>query len=492
MRRIRVVLRREFVKRALVEFATAINDTMIVPDGVIAQWRACANRSFVDDIEVFPPLALGRPPSVETDAFFAVVDLHADRGGEEYFLRFLRAIAAKNGTTAGAGERLGVVWAENRPGFAFDNTGFLTVIAASSFGRGNHIGGRSKMVLPPESQAFPIQRVAGQLSVHHAVKQSDLGFNREATFWRTFAHELSHFVLHDDYVEAPIVLKPTADPSGTMFDDDPNVLSLGSVLVPSTEQDFPGGKISGDLIKWRWPRIRKAAVIDGIIAAGAGGFTVPVVHGQGLRFTRELRVRFRSRTPRVPLKRFDRNVDVSTEEFTVVSDPTPLGDLVTIAPRTPPGTETVTTLGRFGPGSLLFEPVDPPSTIPRAEYPYAELLTDVIRRRITSSGRPLTAWPCDAAFEFAHKGEVQIPSFDGFRNAIFSRRNSARAVGLYSGGAGYACGVFHPTGLCMMRNQADFLGIDEFCIVCRYLLVDILDPTRHAAIEAVLAGRKFE
>ncbi|MGB4888355.1 MAG: M64 family metallopeptidase, partial [Nitrospira sp.] len=56
-----------------------------------------------------------------------------------------------------------------------------------------------------------------------------------------------------------------------------------------------------------------------------------------------------------------------------------------------------------------------------------------------------------------------------------------RIVGLFTGGKTYHCGVYHPTGNCIMRNS-DSDG-KEFCPVCRYLLVDIIDPHKHFSID---------
>jgi hypothetical protein len=112
------------------------------------------------------------------------------------------------------------------------------------------------------------------------VKQTDLNWKCADELWRVFAHEVSHFLLGDEYVGAAKVLAP----EDAFVDDRPNVQPLASVLAPITEPDFSKRKISGDLIKWRRPRIRRAAVIAGVLNTVAGGFSVPVVAGQGSQF----------------------------------------------------------------------------------------------------------------------------------------------------------------------------------------------------------------
>jgi hypothetical protein len=54
-------------------------------------------------------------------------------------------------------------------------------------------------------------------------------------------------------------------------------------------------------------------------------------------------------------------------------------------------------------------------------------------------------------------------------------------VGLYEGGGGHDCGVFRPTGRCKMRQGLD--ATVPFCHVCRYLIVDRVDPTRHGELD---------
>jgi hypothetical protein len=484
------VLRGEFASRALPEFALALLDSQIVPDSAITGWRERAQRTFVEDVDAFPPLAVGMPPSVMDDANTPLLDLHAERGGDAGFEDFLRSVVAGDGAVAGAAaERLGTVWAEARAEFAVDNRSLLTLIGALSFGRANHTKIRQHLVLEPGSRPVRVQSFVGSHTVTLDVSRDDLGFNLEREFWRVFAHELSHAVVHDEYVNAPATFAVEDDPAGTVFDDDPNVQSLATVLVPGSDPKLPKPKVSGDLVKWRWPRMRKAAVIDGVLAESSGEFRVPVVRGQAGQFQVRDKVRFRSRSPGVPLKRLDRAVDVSAEFEVVRVTPGAITDDVVI--RLVSGAETLGALGRFGPGALLFAPVEPPAGSPALDYPYGELMTLAVRRWINDNASPLTDWPCNPVLEFARKGDVQRPRFDGFPS-LFSHRHDPRTVGLYSGGAGFACGVFHPTGWCMMRNHASRWRLNELCAVCRYAIVDMFDPTLHGALDADLSSRAFE
>jgi hypothetical protein len=77
-------------------------------------------------------------------------------------------------------------------------------------------------------------------------------------------------------------------------------------------------------------------------------------------------------------------------------------------------------------------------------------------------------------------------------------RNKASIVGLWDGGAQYHCGVYHPTGFCTMRGRIESNAVFNintgrvditreimpFCTVCRYVLVDLIDPRAHAPVES--------
>lgn len=61
-------------------------------------------------------------------------------------------------------------------------------------------------------------------------------------------------------------------------------------------------------------------------------------------------------------------------------------------------------------------------------------------------------------------------------------------VGLYQGGHEIACGVVRPAGRCKMRAGANYVGntfngVWEFCFVCKFILVDRLDPAQLAKVQ---------
>jgi hypothetical protein len=69
--------------------------------------------------------------------------------------------------------------------------------------------------------------------------------------------------------------------------------------------------------------------------------------------------------------------------------------------------------------------------------------------------------------------------------------NDFRIIGLYEGAARFTCGAFRPAGACKMRlqnipdppGQWQGDGESEFCYVCKYLIVNWIDASKHEIIE---------
>lgn len=472
-------LRDEFVKRADADWALTLQDDTLVTNDVIRAWSLEGRRMFIDAIDGFPPLVVGSPPSIATDATIPFMECATGFRGVQFHLEdFLKNIVADNGATVSGGQPLGTLWAAD--GFAFDNRRLLVMFGATASGRSNTP--QQVLLAMAQTDGWHVEPTLGRRALRLKVEAGQLPFGDVRSIWRTAAHELGHALhLGDEYPRTRGTLGEEGDPDGALFDFTPNVLSLSSVLRRGT----PGSKISGELVKWRWPRIQRVAVIAAAVSEAGGTFTVPVLPRHAFQFTAGMKVRFRARTVGVPLTRFTPGTEVSAGEFVVSLPPSGAGDRVAL--QLVSGAEGQGTLGRFKPGSFLFEPVAPPAGTPPSEYPFAELLTFGVRNWLSAKGADDPLFFCDPDLEFLAAGD-EIPAFEKFK-ATFSPRNNQRLVGLYKCGGDYACGTYHPTGVCMMRNEFFF---DEFCAVCRYALVDLIDPTVHPDIEKDLGARNFE
>jgi hypothetical protein len=59
--------------------------------------------------------------------------------------------------------------------------------------------------------------------------------------------------------------------------------------------------------------------------------------------------------------------------------------------------------------------------------------------------------------------------------------SKADIIGIYDGGFQFDCGVYRPAGRCRMRRKHD--ATTPFCHVCRYVIVDHLDPAMHGPLD---------
>jgi hypothetical protein len=129
----------------------------------------------------------------------------------------------------------------------------------------------------------------------------------------------------------------------------------------------------------------------------------------------------------------------------------------------------------------------------------AQLISD----RVPNSRKPTI--PCipdaerfdpDAPESIIPAQENTLSMPDAVRTAV-GIRHLSRVVGAYDGGAVFNCGVFHPTGYCAMKSSSRATiirrepfsrtfrsgGTTEYCHVCRYLLVDLIDPSLHGKFD---------
>jgi len=85
------------------------------------------------------------------------------------------------------------------------------------------------------------------------------------------------------------------------------------------------------------------------------------------------------------------------------------------------------------------------------------------------------------------------PSISGFHYP----RHHRDLVGLYTGGGTWNCNAFRPCGYCKMRvewywgkewqwwppGHTQVLEIVDFCFVCKYFIVDLIDAGQHQVLD---------
>ena len=288
----------------------------------------------------------------------------------------------------------------------------------------------------------------------------------------TIAHELCHsFNVEDEYSLLGRDLMPAADQA-----------RLVSVFNLQGRNDLvSAGQLAGEKIKWRWPRIKKAGVLESAPTVGPQ-ISVTLRAGDVAQFVVDEIVRFRHRdilkTPHNDLSSPDLKVRGKNEtDRTVLLEP-----LAT----------TTVDWAAFGPNSLLYAPVKAPTESrnnPTGDV-YGEVLSPLMRDHISKPGPGhQSKTPCENEEE-REQTPVNLPA------NLIRPKEHRRIVGLFSGGKEFACDVYHASGECIMRKETGLftprgLGVDptrdrqtyQFCQVCRYSLVDQIDPKQHNEID---------
>jgi hypothetical protein len=295
------------------------------------------------------------------------------------------------------------------------------------------------------------------------------------------AHELAHaFLLHDEYGGSAVIPPGAVDGLATWGNVQPaSQLSTAGTL-----------RLHGDRLRWRWPRISHAGVLAAAPSRRSdGAFRIPLKRGHGQPFARGHTVYLRQRPLMQPLAPGAHGVNpaVLSPRLEVVDK---AGDELIVRPLDPAaGLDPGDFPARPPHSSIILRPVAPPASATGA--PYAELVAPIIRQHITTTGGPLNA-PLNNPRRACtpDNSVVQIPT--NLPPGLRRIRPTAWIVGAYDAGAGYHCGIYHPSGMCQMRSL-EFHGVDQqrrpgvgvtnFCVVCRYLLIDWIDPTLHGKLD---------
>ncbi|HEU5077598.1 MAG TPA: M64 family metallopeptidase [Opitutaceae bacterium] len=481
---------------------------LLTPD-IVGDWLKLAKRTFVDEVDNFPSMAIGEPPSAVFDDTglihyhplrVATIGNGGDGGERVDFFSHLQG-APRSGFVntlddhAPDSNFLGNLWAADRSYFTFDNRRFLITVANLApgpsvfFGRSLHNDDFGMVTRPAADVRDPHFELGG-LSVttdptRNALVQTppalaDLEIDMET--WDVIAHEMGHaFDLGDEYGDEPTSFTGTAD----AFDDDANLMAYSAAI--KADQSTPDPRIIVDQLKWTWPRVRKASVMTRPVEEmfdGHGSFRVFVGKGRGFQFAAGDQVRFRVRNPRGPLVP---NPVTSIVEFTVVS--THAENLTT--PSDPFSMTIVVknesigiNVAPFVAGSIIFIPVPAPN--PTLSRPYLTLVPPVSERIMEKIGGAMSGTACDVNAKKINRARVQIPRMNLIELIqLAPTLRIPELVGAYYGGSQHACGVIHPAGSCVMRTGRNDWA--QFCPVCQYALVEKLDPEQHWRVDRHLA-----
>jgi hypothetical protein len=430
-----------------------------VNNALIDLWRSLATRTLIDDVDNPLGVRIGKP--VPT-ASFNKIDLNAsDRLSRTHLDVLLRSLRDPTGIPVAD------LWALRANGTRPNNYDLICILVPTP---GRAVNGDGYFFVSTVDN-FRVQPVAGANALALNYTTADLPLASDTDRGRTVAHELTHsFGVGDEYGE---LTGPPFDPASLKIDENYGNLTL------EADAKNAGGDFDGGQIKWNWPRIQTAGVLaSAIVDEGGGVFRLPLRLGHGLSFRRGDTVHLRFRVYPKPL---GKNPKLSAPLEIV--DPAPTADAIRVKLKAgavfnyPNIVQPANFIAEFPVGAIVYRPTPAPDSVRSDAYPYAEMVAKNIKDYITAQKKPLTKLPAEV-----DKDLVQNPRFSGNIDLpdCFSRHRP-RIVGLYSGGATYHLGLYHPTGSCLMRDAHS--DGREFCAVCRYILVDIIDPYKHWEID---------
>lgn len=451
-----------------------------ISDGTVRAWQKLARRTFLEETDSPLGLAYGEYPAVSRESNDRMIGLNGRRMTRRRLDHVLSRLVDARGNPVGS------IWMARADGTRPSSYPLIFIFSSLKWDRGGNYPRGYIAMNVEDRDGIPARPLAGRPTYEIDLTGKITGTISHSRLVRG-CHEVGHsFGLGDEYSEKG------EQPQAEEIDEDHGNLQKQSDLeVPLPAGERPTHDVHGDRIKWRWHRIRKAAVLAAPIAeVGSGTFRVPVVLGQASQFavgdTVLLRVR---RFPR-PLPR-DPHV---SGHLTIVGIADPGGAADPASPTGPANplvgavmvaaatghTFDRADAARFDIGCILYLPVKAATSALADDYPFAELIAKNIKDHITRRKRALNQDPARAEICVADEDDIQKPvKLDVDLPFCFKHKN--RIVGLFSGGNTYHCGIYHPTGSCIMRNSNS--SGKEFCAVCRYLLVDIIDPFKHFSID---------
>jgi len=114
-----------------------------------------------------------------------------------------------------------------------------------------------------------------------------------------------------------------------------------------------------------------------------------------------------------------------------------------------------------------------------------KLVAEQVRQQIDTTDSPLNAPPgaqgqaCTVAPHA--RADVPATNLPAGLSLPSGLPTKADIIGIYDGGGGFDCEVFRPAGRCRMRRGLS--ATTPFCAVCRYFIVDHLDPMAHKVLD---------
>jgi hypothetical protein len=292
--------------------------------------------------------------------------------------------------------------------------------------------------------------------------------------YSVICHELAHSLsCGDEYGSQGTT---AADVHKPFIDDFWNIQ-----YAPEVGGTAAGTPVQPDKIRWRWPRIDTAGVMASAlapVAAGGTRFRVTMRNSHGDEFAKEDKVRYRPADLLIRPTPGDILQFRQSPALFAVKDRVAKNVLELELLEPPPGSFNNDSAA----GMILYKPR--PDSAGKDEL----IIHPAILANMASAGvLSRRAASCDPTT--GSDGDIQTPRSNLPSGVQYPKLKSS-IIGLYDGGANFRCGVYHATGKCIMRlltwiraeHGGKTIDYTPFCHVCRYILVDRVNPRRHDVI----------
>jgi len=426
---------------------------------VYGNWLALTSRVLLNETDTAFTVCAGDRPTADPDTALPAAQVHPLRGMRNDLDTFLRALRDEKGNSIpdvwsrGSADAKLVVFLSRCMFFTGSNNprGSGARYIATSLDDQDLVPMKQN---PTNGWDFVVDPVPDKVPV-------DL--------WTSTAHELGHsFQLADEYGGGGEISTDEAAKLATK----PNVQAASDLdAVPA---------MSTAKIKWRWPRIQRAGILAADVAdssgIGAGPFTLTLQPGHGESFAKDDFARLRTR------KLLEATMSGRIRITAVTGD--------TLKAAAIPGEAFLPSEWKAGSVVIVPKREDDPH--------FPDVLGDdqllIAAKTLAQMDRfhnPLNMKESDRPDSISTK-RLPVPTAATlFPNGKAPKPPafSSWYVGLFDNGDTWDTGVYRPTGICLMSRR-HFIdkktGIDtayQFCPVCRYWLVDLIDPSQHRWID---------
>ncbi|GAA4368122.1 hypothetical protein GCM10023088_16730 [Actinomadura verrucosospora] len=370
---------------------------------------------------------------------------------------------------------IGPVWEPDDANFK-PSRGLVALITYDEVNGGSNVNNNTLTALTTnKGLGVEFEYAAGDKRVMRRKPSSEPDVNFTETV-DTVAHEFGHsFGLMDEY-ENSGGDDPNAPATSTNDILGDNVSMLGFLRI----NPAPDRQIDVTKVKWfALPRMRHSArlVIDS--APGLGGIEIVIdkryiapwqkVAAQNPPAEVHLR-NFHVSPQGIQLPLATGSAQVLTNLKIAHIEPE-LGTMTLDGPGLPPAP-----FPTFAAGSAVYVPLKDAA---------GQLLTVIepaVRKHLTTP-TPANRLPLNVDPDVLHpKHEVDNPrSIPDFKAPC----KSSKLIGVYEGALDFAGGYYRPTGACKMRRSDDEDNDGEFCFVCKWLIVNRVDPGYHNILDAM-------